>query len=94
MEQLRRPAAQPPDGADEDALVWAVWGGTALSVVIALTLLVSGRFGQRWLLLVFTGPLLAFLVLGAVRRWLPQGGDGAGPAAPGPGTGGPPPSGD
>jgi hypothetical protein len=82
MEQLPRPAEQRPAGADEDALVWAVWAGASLSVVIALTLLVSGRFGQRALLLVFAGPVLAFLVLGAVRRWGPQ--DGVDPGAGGP----------
>ena len=79
---------------DEDALVWTVWAAAALGVVTALTLLVSGRFGQRGLLLVFAGLALPFLVLIAVRRWHPQGRADAGPRPRDPGTGGPPPGGD
>jgi hypothetical protein len=53
--------------ADGEPLLVAVWAGVALGVVTALTLLVSGHFGQRWFLLVFLGPVLVFLALGAVR---------------------------
>ena len=52
--------------ADVEPLVVTGWAAAALGVVTALTLLVSGHFGERWFLLVFLGPVLAFLALSAL----------------------------
>jgi hypothetical protein len=53
--------------ADVEPLLVTVWAAAALGVVTALTLLVTGHFDERWFVLVFLTPALAFLALGAVR---------------------------
>jgi hypothetical protein len=79
-----------PAGSDVDPLVWGVWGGGALSVVVVLTLLVSDRFATRGLLLVFAVPLVVLAVAGVARRLRP----GAHRAGRHPVAGEPPGSGD
>jgi len=60
--------APRPAGSDVDPLVWGIWGGGSLSVVVVLTLLVTDRFTSRGLLLVFAVPLLVLAVAGVARR--------------------------
>ena len=81
-------AARPPAPSDVDPLVWGIWGGGALSVVVVLTLLVSNRFTGRGLLLVFAVPLLVLAVVVVARRLRPDRRVGADPVAGEPPGGG------
>ena len=74
-----------PAGSDVEPLVWGVLGGGAVAVVTAVTLLVSGQFTGRGLLLVFAVPLVALVVVAVARRLR---------AAADPGAGEPPGGGD
>ena len=71
-EPLPADAARPPARSDVEPLVWGIWAGGALSVVVVLTLLVSSRFTGRGLLLVFAVPLLVLVVVGVARRLRPD----------------------
>jgi hypothetical protein len=80
--------APRPAGSDVDPLVWGIWGGGVLSVVVVLTLLVTNRFSSRGLLLVFAVPLLVLAVVGVARRLRPDRRAGAHPVAGDPLAGG------
>jgi hypothetical protein len=75
-----------PAGSDVDPLVWSIWAGGVLSVVVVLTLLITSRFNARGLVWVFAVPLVVLAVAALARLLRP--GARAGPVAGEPPGGG------